>query len=88
MDKDFAWVPAELLDTNGEVARVKIHEYDDEAKIISDGGKTAKRTREEQVKLKNYPGKALPLQNMLGDKLNLKDDMVDLPFLHEVCVDR
>jgi hypothetical protein len=84
MDKEFGWVPAELLEATADTARVKIHEYDAEENIISDGGKTAKKTREEQVKLKNYPGKSLPLQNMIGDKLNLKEDMVDLPFLHEV----
>ena len=84
LDKEFAWVPARLIEQDGEKATVSIPTYADEASILTDGGKGAQSWREETVSLKHYPGKALPLQNMLNGQLNEKEDMVDLPFLHEV----
>jgi hypothetical protein len=85
MDKEFAWMPARLVSQDGDKAIVSIPTYADEPSILSDSGKGAKSWREETVSLKHYPGKTLPLQNLSknGD-LNKKDDMVDLPFLHEV----
>jgi hypothetical protein len=87
MDKEFAWMPARLVSQDGDKAIVSIPTYADEPSILSDSGKGAKSWREETISLKHYPGKALPLQNLSknGD-LNKKDDMVDLPFLHEVRV--
>lgn len=87
LDKDFAWVPARLIDQSGEKAVVSIPTYADEGAILTDDGKGAKSWREETISLKHYPGKTLPLQNMKGGQLNEKEDMVDLPFLHEVCQD-
>ena len=84
LDKEFAWVPARLIEQSGEKATVSIPTYEDEASILTDGGKGAKSWREETVNLKHYPGKTLPLQNMVNGQLNEKQDMVDLPFLHEV----
>ena len=84
LDKEFAWVPARLVSQEGEKATVSIPTYADEASILTDGGKGAKSWREESVNLKHYPGKALPLQNVVNGSLNEKEDMVDLPFLHEV----
>ena len=84
LDKEFAWVPARLVEQSGEKATVSIPTYADEASILTDGGKGAKSWREETINLKHYPGKALPLQNMQNGALNEKEDMVDLPFLHEV----
>jgi hypothetical protein len=84
LDKEFAWVPARLIKQEGEKATVSIPTYADEASILTDGGKGAKSWREETVDLKYYPGKALPLQNVINGSLNEKKDMVDLPFLHEV----
>jgi hypothetical protein len=85
MDKEYAWMPARLVSQDGDKAIVSIPTYADEPSILSDSGKGAKSWREETISLKHYPGKALPLQNLAknGD-LNKKDDMVDLPFLHEV----
>lgn len=88
LDKEFAWIPARLIDQSGDQAKVSIPTYPDEASILTDGGKGAKSWREETVNLKHYPGKALPLQNMLNGQLNEKEDMVDLPFLHEVSFPR
>jgi hypothetical protein len=86
MDKKFAWIPAQVKEMNGETAVVRIPEYEDEAAIASDAGKSAKSWREEQVKVKNYPGKSLPMQNVdKNGQLTIVEDMVDLPFLHEVC---
>uniref|UniRef100_A0A7S3P970 Myosin motor domain-containing protein n=1 Tax=Amphora coffeiformis TaxID=265554 RepID=A0A7S3P970_9STRA len=86
LDKEFAWIPARLIDQTGDTAKVSIPTYADEASILTDGGKGAKSWREETVSLKHYPGKALPLQNMLNGSLNEKEDMVDLPFLHEAAI--
>lgn len=85
LDKEFAWVPARLIEQSGDTARVSIPSYSAEEKILCDGGSGATSWREESVKLKFYPGKALPLQNVdkAGNLLE-KEDMVDLPFLHEV----
>jgi len=90
LDREFAWVPAQVVEVNGDKARVNIATYSEEAKILSDGGKGAKSWREETVNLKHYPGKTLPLQNLnkAGNSLNEKEDMVDLPYLHEVSQQR
>jgi hypothetical protein len=84
LDKDFAWVPARLIEQTGEKARVSVPIYSEEAMISSDGGKAAHGWTEKEINLKHYPGKSLPLQNVKNGALNEKEDMVDLPFLHEV----
>jgi len=67
--EEHKWIPATLLRTDGETATVRIT-----------GDKA-----EEKIKLADYPNKVLPLQNVDEDgKLNEVEDMVDLPFLHEV----
>ena len=85
---EYAWIPArvEKTEDNGTKAHVVIPEYKDERSIQSDGGRKAKRFRKEVISLEDYPNKALPMQNV-DEKGNLKEveDMVDLPFLHEVC---
>jgi hypothetical protein len=85
MDKDLAWIPACLLDQKGDVATVKIPTYPDEGSILNDGGKGATSWREEKIKLKGYAGGGLPIANVDGEGMLIeKEDMVDLPFLHEV----
>lgn len=85
MDKKFAWVPARLVENQGDKAIVSVPIYDDEAKILSDGGKGASSWKDDKVSLKHYPGKTLPMQNVdKSGMLTMVDDMVDLPFLHEV----
>jgi hypothetical protein len=87
MDKKYAWVPARLLESQGDKAIVSVPIYDEESKILSDGGKGAKSWKEDKVSLKHYPGKSLPLQNVdKAGMLTVVEDMVDLPFLHEVRV--
>jgi hypothetical protein len=88
LDKEFAWVPARLMLQEKDTAKVSIPQYPEEALILNDGGKGASGWREETVKLKNYPGGQLPLANMAGTELNVKEDMCDLPFLHEVRTHR
>ena len=85
MDKKFAWVPARLVESNGDKAIVSIPEYESEEKILSDGGKGAVRWKEDKVSLKHYPGKALPMQNVdKAGMLTVVKDMCDLSYLHEV----
>ena len=56
--------------------------------MICDGGRSAKGEEERVVKLKDYPAKVLPLQNVDGNG-NMPEyaDMVELPYLHEVRQD-
>jgi hypothetical protein len=80
------WIPAQVLSVEGDIAKVNIPQYPEESKILSDGGNTAVGWKQGEVKLKNYPGKSLPLANAAKDgSLLEKEDMCDLPFLHEVC---
>ena len=80
-----AWVPATLLKTEGDKATVEVPVYKDEQAMICDGGRSAKEKDQRVVKLKDYPNKVLPLQNIDGNN-NMPEyaDMVMLPYLHEV----
>lgn len=86
-DPENAWIPAKLIKQSGKVADVQIPEYKDEQSTVCDGGKTAKRWIEAEVDLTDYAKGVLPMQNV-DEAGNLKcfADMVELPFLHEVCV--
>jgi hypothetical protein len=84
LDKEFAWVPALLVEQGKDTAKVRIPQYKDEPSIVNDGGKTATGWKDETVKLKNYPNQQMPMANMLNGKLNLQADMCNLPYLHEV----
>ena len=59
--------------------------YKDEQSMICDGGRSSKDSEQRVVKLKEYPNKVLPLQNLDGNN-NMPEfsDMVMLPYLHEV----
>ena len=82
---EYAWVPAKLVDSQGDKATVSVPQYKDQQSIISDGGRSAKTHVEETVNLKDYPHKVLPLQNVdKNGALLLMSDMVSLPYLHEV----
>ncbi len=82
---EFAWIPARLVEQDKETAKVAIPQYESEEFIMSDGGKGAIGFKSAIVKLKDYQGRALPLQNCGSDgTLKEVDDMVDLPYLHEV----
>jgi hypothetical protein len=64
----------------GDKATVSVPSYNDELDIAL-GGKGAIKWSDQTVSLKDYAefGKQLPLQNN-----KIMDDMVDLPYLHEV----
>jgi hypothetical protein len=87
---EHAWVPARLLESSGGgslTATVSIPVYATQGHIQSDGGRAALRLETSTIELKDYPSGALPLQNVDEEGRLLEvQDMVDLPFLHEVCV--
>jgi myosin-5 len=84
---EFAWVPARLVEQDKETAKVAIPQYEAEEFIASDGGAAAVGFKSAVVKLKDYPGRMLPLQNCGKDgTLTEVDDMVDLPYLHEAAI--
>ena len=85
--RDFAWVPARVLETDDTTATavVSVPVYKDEQAIQSDGGRGAMKSETTTVHLADYPSGALLLQNVDEEgHLRQVDDMVDLPFLHEV----
>ncbi|CAB9497471.1 Unconventional myosin [Seminavis robusta] len=85
--KDYAWIPATLLDTDKGKAHVEVPHYKDEQSIVCDGGASASKKTKEWVDLKKYPNKVLPLQNVTGGgQLIEYPDMVDIPFLHEAGI--
>lgn len=82
---DYAWIPARLVKQGNGEAKVAIPQYASEEQIMSDGGKAAVGFKSAVVKLKDYPNGTLPLQNTTANgTLKEVDDMVDLPYLHEV----
>jgi hypothetical protein len=84
---EFAWIPARLVSQDKDSAKVAIPQYESEEFIMSDGGKGAVGFKSAVVKLKDYPNSTLPLQNTGADgTLTEVDDMVDLPYLHEVSL--
>lgn len=85
-DKKFAWLPASLISQDGKEAKVKVYSYKDEESIASDCGATATSSKDMTVKLKDYDNASLPLQNIKGTEFICKEDMVDLPFLHEAAI--
>jgi hypothetical protein len=85
--EEFAWVPARLVEQDNTQAKVAIPQYSSEEFIMSDGGKAAIGFKSAIVKLKDYQNASLPLQNVGADgSLKEVDDMVDLPYLHEVSL--
>jgi hypothetical protein len=84
--EEYAWIPGRVLETNATTALVSLPQYRDEQQIASDGGRSAQRYEKVSIALADYPNQALPLQNVDEEgKLREVEDMVDLPFLHEVC---
>lgn len=83
--EEYAWIPARLVEQDNVQAKVAIPQYESEECILSDGGKAAIGFKSALVKLKDYQNASLPLQNVGSDgALKEVDDMVDLPYLHEV----
>jgi hypothetical protein len=83
-DPEFAWIPAIKFGGDENKAKVKVPQYSDEQSIICDGGASANKIEEEEVALKDYHRGVLPMQNVKAGKLTCFEDMVNLPFLHEV----
>ena len=83
-DPEYAWIPAIKLGGDAKKAKVKVPQYPDEQSIICDCGDTAQGFEEEEVALKDYHKGVLPMQNVKGGSLSVFEDMVELPFLHEV----
>jgi hypothetical protein len=83
-DPEYAWIPAIKTGGDAKTAQVRVPQYPDEQSIICDGGASAKKMEDEEVSLKDYHRGVLPMQNVKGGALSCFEDMVNLPFLHEV----
>ncbi len=85
-DPEYAWIPAIKESSTDKTAVVRIPQYPSEQATVCDGGATAKGWEEEEVPLKEYNRGVLPMQNVdQNGFLKSYPDMVNLPFLHEVC---
>ena len=84
-DPEYAWIPAKLIRSSGNVADVEIPEYADEQSTVCDGGRSAKKMIDAEVDLSDYNLGVLPMQNVdENGRMKVYPDMVELPFLHEV----
>ena len=81
-----SWIPAKVLEKKSDTEFVlNIPEYLNEQAISNDGGRHAKRFEKQVHDISKYPNNALPLANVDSEgRLKEVEDMVDLPFLHEV----
>ena len=81
-----SWIPARVLEKRSNTEfLLNIPEYANEQAIASDGGRSAKGFEKQVHDITKYPNNALPLQNVDAEgRLKEVEDMVDLPFLHEV----
>eukprot|EP00529_Nitzschia_sp_RCC80_P002676 CAMPEP_0113502094 /NCGR_PEP_ID=MMETSP0014_2-20120614/33347_1 /TAXON_ID=2857 /ORGANISM="Nitzschia sp." /LENGTH=1686 /DNA_ID=CAMNT_0000396811 /DNA_START=191 /DNA_END=5250 /DNA_ORIENTATION=+ /assembly_acc=CAM_ASM_000159 len=94
LDKEFSWVPAMVTERINETTmNLSIPKYKTEQAILCDGGRTASRFEKQTIDLNDpktvalYPNKHLPLQNVNHEgELQVVEDMVDLPFLHEAAI--
>eukprot|EP00934_Nitzschia_sp_Nitz4_P005747 Nitzschia sp. Nitz4//scaffold16_size188269//162762//166590//NITZ4_001815-RA/size188269-processed-gene-0.28-mRNA-1//1//CDS//3329538589//5737//frame0 len=84
-DKDYAWLPALLVEQTKDKARVSVATYDRELDIQG-GYDSGRRTETRTVDLKDYPNKALPLQNVIDGRVKQRPDMTELRFLHEAAI--
>jgi len=86
-DPEYAWIPAKLIRSSGNVADVEIPEYKDEQSTICDGGRTASKMIDAEVDLSDYNQGVLPMQNVNENgTMRVYPDMVELPFLHEAAI--
>ena len=85
-DPEYAWIPAIKESSTDKAAQVRVPQYPSEQLTICDGGASAKGWEDEEVPLKEYNRGVLPMQNVdQNGFLKMYPDMVNLPFLHEVC---
>jgi myosin-5 len=86
-DPEYAWIPAKLVRSSGNVADVEIPEYADEQSTVCDGGRSAKKMIDAEVDLSDYNQGVLPMQNVdENGRMKCYPDMVELPFLHEAAI--
>ena len=83
-DPEYAWIPCTKIGGDAKKAIVKVPQYPNEQAMICDGGAGAKGSEEEEVLLNDYNRGVLPMQNVKGGAMSVYEDMVELPFLHEV----
>ena len=86
LDSEKSWIPAQILERNDTDHNVKLNipQYKDEQSIVCDGGRSARRFEKLIV---DTSTQELPLQNVDNDgNLQVVEDMVDLPFLHEAAI--
>lgn len=84
---DHSWVPARVVEYQEGAVVVSVARFKDEDSIqcCNSNGKSDSET----IQLKNYTNQQLPLQNVNENGLLAEvEDMVDLPFLHEVSLYR
>ena len=90
LDPVDSWIPCQVVErkSSTEVV-VSIPQYRNQQAIKCDGGRSALRKKNKTVDLTKYANQALPLQNVDEDgRLKQVEDMVDLPYLHEVSWSR
>ena len=86
--KEHGWLPGRVLESDGNSATVVVQKYNNEAEMIQNSPKTSGITvRQQVIRYKDYENGVLPMQNVDDrGKLGDYEDMVNLPYLHEVCV--
>jgi hypothetical protein len=84
--KEHGWIPGRVLESDGMCATVVVQKYNNEAEMIQNTPKTSGITvRQQVVRYKDYENGVLPMQNVDDrGKLGDHEDMVNLPYLHEV----
>lgn len=82
-DDKFSWIPGVLTEQTETEATVSVGIYREESQVLG-GHDPTQRTKTVTVKLKDYPNRALPLQNVVDGAVQERADMIELGFLHEV----
>lgn len=83
---DHGWIPGRVLTSDGKTATVVVQKYKDEEEMLLNASTTTgTKVQQEKVALKDYENGVLPMQNVDDrGKLGNYEDMVNLPYLHEV----
>jgi len=94
LDPQHNWIPALVKERVSNIVHLSVPQYKNEQAIKCDGGRTASRGYRTKTidwndsqNLIKYPNQTLPLQNVNSEgELEVVEDMVDLPFLHEAAI--
>eukprot|EP00594_Rhizosolenia_setigera_P000022 CAMPEP_0178941548 /NCGR_PEP_ID=MMETSP0789-20121207/1467_1 /TAXON_ID=3005 /ORGANISM="Rhizosolenia setigera, Strain CCMP 1694" /LENGTH=1365 /DNA_ID=CAMNT_0020620793 /DNA_START=92 /DNA_END=4192 /DNA_ORIENTATION=+ len=83
-NKLHGWLPASIISSDEKIAKVKV---DVPVSVGSDDENCETKTEELDIKLSEYEGGNLPLQNVKesGEIIEMAD-MCDLPYLHEAAI--